>query len=49
VVKKKLVAIADPEMQELAALLVPEESRPPGSRLRPEKPLPQRKDETSTP
>lgn len=49
VVKKKLVAIADPEMQELAGLLVPEENRLPGGRPRPEKPLPQRKDETSTP
>jgi hypothetical protein len=49
VVKKKLVAIADPEMQELAGLLVPEVSRLPGGRPRPEKPLPQRKDETSTP
>jgi hypothetical protein len=42
VVKKKLVAIADPEMQELAGLLVPEERRP-------GKPLPRRKDETPTP
>jgi hypothetical protein len=49
VVKKKLAAIADPEMQELAGLLVPEESRPPGGRRRPEKPLPRRKDESSTP
>jgi hypothetical protein len=49
VVKKKLAAIADPEMQELAGLLVPEESRPPGGRRRPEKPLPRRKDETLTP
>ncbi len=49
VVKKKLAAIADPEMQELAGLLVPEESRPPGGRHRPEKPLPRRKDETLTP
>lgn len=49
VVKKKLAAIADPEMQELAGLLVPEESRPPAGRRRPEKPLPRRKDETLTP
>jgi len=42
VVKKKLAAIADPEMQELAGLLVPEGRRP-------GKPLPHRKDETPTP
>jgi hypothetical protein len=49
VVKKKLAAIADPEMQELAGLLVPEERRPAAGRRRPEKPLPRRKDESSTP
>jgi hypothetical protein len=48
VVKKKLAAIADPETQELAGLLVPAGGRPPG-RPRPEKPLPRRKDESSTP
>lgn len=37
VVKKKLAAIADPEMQELAGLLVSEEGRLPGGRRRPEK------------
>jgi len=49
VVKKKLAAIADPETQELAGLLVPEESRPLGGRSRPGKPLPRRKDPSSTP
>jgi len=49
VVKKKRAAIADPEMQELAGLLLPEERLPPGGRRRPEKPLPRRKDETLTP
>jgi hypothetical protein len=49
VVKKKLAAIGDPELQALAELLVPEEGRPPGGRRRPEKPLPRRKDPSSTP
>ncbi|MBI5578040.1 MAG: hypothetical protein HY895_02725 [Deltaproteobacteria bacterium] len=49
VVKKKLAAVADPEMQELAGLLVPEDRRPPGGRRRPDKPLPRRKDESSKP
>jgi hypothetical protein len=48
VVKKKLAAIADPEMQELTGLLLPEERLPPGGRRRPEKPLPRRRDESST-